>query len=67
MPHIKTVFHSNDDIWKNWVLLMLRNFPSDTVRLLTQDIQRMGNSPTASEALEETDKFAQEIIKQFQL
>ena len=67
VPHIKTVLHSDDDIWKSWVLLMLQDFPPETVSLLSDDIRRIAYSPAETEVLEETHEYAQEILTQFQL
>jgi hypothetical protein len=67
MPHIHAVFESDDDIWKCWILDMLKRFPPETIGLLSVDIRRIAFSPTESEALEEADQYARNIVVQFQL
>ena len=67
VPHIRTVFNSDDDIWKNWILCMLKTFSPDTVKLLSYEIKGIANNPTAGELLEETNKYASDIVQIFQL
>lgn len=62
-PHLRAAFASDDDIWKCSVLLMLKEFPRETVLRLAEEIKRIANSPTKGESLEEADKYAAEIIK----
>ena len=67
VPHIQAVFRSNDDIWKCWVLLLLKKFPSETVAMLSEDIKRIALLPTQAEVSEEADAYAQEVMVMFGL
>ena len=67
VPHIRSVFNSDDDIWKCWILCMLKEFPQDTVKLLSYEIKRMAGDPTAGELLEEINIYASDIVQIFQL
>ena len=46
---------------------MLKEFPAETVELLYVDIKRMAYMPIESERMEETDEYARDIVKQFDL
>jgi hypothetical protein len=67
VPHTMAIFNSDDDIWKSWTLLLLKDFPSDTVRLLANDIKRIAENPTKGELMEEANEYASELIQQFNL
>ncbi len=67
IPHIKAVLNSDDDIWKCYTLSLVRNFPIDTIQELSIEIKRIAKNPTVGEILEETNVFALEIIKEFNL
>ena len=67
VPHIRSVFNSDDDIWKCWILCMLKDFSPDTVKLLSYEIKRMASNPTTSELLEETNIYASDIVQKFKL
>jgi hypothetical protein len=67
IPHIKNVLESNDDEWKNCVLFLLRNFPYDSVKLLSPYIIRIANYPTKSELEEGTNEYAIDVIKKFNI
>ena len=65
VPHIKVVLNSSDDIWKCWVLCLVKNFPKETVMLLEADIKRIVNCPADGELEENTDVYAREVARQF--
>jgi hypothetical protein len=67
IPHIKLVFESNDDIWKCWVLCLLKDFPADSVQLLYPEIERMAKCPTKSELEEGTNEYAIEVTQKFEI
>ena len=67
VPHIRAVFNSDDDVWKCWILCMLKQFPHDTVELLSYEIKRMASDPTAGELCEESNIYATDIIQIFHL
>ena len=67
VPHIRAVLNSDDDIWKNWILCLIKEFPTETVVLLSSDIKRIAKHPTANETLKETNIFAIEVIEMFEL
>lgn len=67
IPHIESVFSSNDDIWKYWTLRLIKKFPIETVNFLAPAIKRMAENPTAGEVIEETNIYALEIIEIFNL
>jgi len=46
---------------------MLKEFPHDTVELLPYEIKRIAGDPSAGELLEETNIYASDIVKLFQL
>jgi len=46
---------------------MLKEFPQDTVKLLSYEIKRMAGDPTAGELLEEINIYASDIVQIFQL
>ena len=62
IPHIKAVLNSDDDIWKCWVLVMLKNFPPETVSILSTEIKRIADSPTQTEILEGANEYAKELL-----
>ncbi len=67
VPHIKSVLHADDDIWKCWTLCLIQKFPKETVLLLASDIKRIAYNPTASEIDEGAHEYALGTIKQFDL
>ena len=67
VPHIREVFSSTDNIWKSWVLCLIKEFPKETVLLLSDDIKRMCNNPTAGEHEESADEYACEVVQYFEL
>ena len=67
IPHIKTIFNSNDDQWECWTLCLLRDFPADTVKYLSSEIKRIAEYPTKEELSAEANEYALEIIQQFNL
>ena len=67
IPHIKSVFESDDDIWKCYVLSLLLYFPVDSVRPLYQEIIRMAKHPTKGELAEDTYEYALNVIQKFNI
>ncbi|MCL2674486.1 MAG: DUF5071 domain-containing protein [Defluviitaleaceae bacterium] len=67
IPHIKEVLNSNDDVWKYWVILMVKKFPKETVQCLSSEIKRIAEYPTAGEIAEEVNIRASEVIFVFNL
>ncbi len=67
VPHINFILKSDDDIWKCWVLLLVKSFPPETVKLLAGDIRRVADSPTPGEIMEGADEYAAEVIEFFRL
>lgn len=67
VPHIKAVLNSGDNIWKNWILLMIKQFPKETIELLSFEIKRIVEYPTESELADETNEYALTIINMFNL
>ena len=67
ISHIKIVFNSNDDDWKNWVLCLMKNFPRESVLRLSSDIKRIAQYPTIGEMEAETNMYANEVIEIFNL
>ena len=65
IPHIKSVFESDDDIWKCYALCLLTDFPADSVKLLYPEIIRMANYPTEGELEEGVNEYAIKVIKKF--
>ena len=66
IPHIRKVFETEDDIWKFWCLDVLgKHLPSDSRKVLTNELIRLAERPTEGEKLEEIDVKAKEILNQF--
>ncbi|WP_342041932.1 DUF5071 domain-containing protein [Bacillus sp. OTU2372] len=66
IPHIRKVFETEDDIWKFWCLdVLVKHLPSDSRKVLTNELIRLAERPTEGEKLEEIDVKAKEILNQF--
>lgn len=67
IPYIKTVFDTDDSIWKCWVLWLIEKFPEETIKILASDIRRIAYNPTIGERNEETNLYALDVISKFEL
>ncbi len=63
VPHIKDIFTSQDSIWKYWVLDLVRLLPVETVHQLRADVERIARFPTTSDAYEEVDEKALQLLE----
>lgn len=62
IPVIHNILKKDDDVWKYWTLELLRNFPKKTLSVFQSDLERMVNSPTEGEKIEDVDKSAHELL-----
>ncbi|MEH7349612.1 DUF5071 domain-containing protein [Gottfriedia acidiceleris] len=63
VPYIKNVLQSDDDIWKYWCLYeLVMKFPIESKILFKDEIEKLANSPTPDEKLEDLDEVALEIL-----
>jgi hypothetical protein len=67
VAHIRTVFNSDDEIWKCWALRLIEDFPPETVTKLESDIKRIAECPTTGELNEEVAEYARDLICKFNL
>ncbi|MCD1261258.1 DUF5071 domain-containing protein [Paenibacillus athensensis] len=64
LPHIRTVLRSNDPQWQFSLLqFLIRELPRDTSLQLTDAIQRIADTPTQAEMLEEVHILAKEMLR----
>ncbi|WP_088071950.1 DUF5071 domain-containing protein [Gottfriedia luciferensis] len=63
VPYIKIVLQSDDYIWKYWCLSeLVKKLPIDSKILFKDELEKLANSPTPDEQLEELDEIALEIL-----
>ena len=62
LPHVRKLLEGDDDIWKYWVLSRVVEESPTLAAALREDLERIANSPTASETAEELDRKAREIL-----
>ncbi len=63
VPLIKSVFNTDDCGWKYWCLLkLLPKLLKEHLHLLKHELQRLVESPTKNEKLEELDILAADIL-----
>ena len=67
IPHIKSVFYSDDEEWKCWTLCLLKNFPAETVEYLAPEIALLCDMRVDYQEPEGVAEYAIEIIRQFNL
>ena len=61
---IKEILDTNDDVWKYWCLeILVKRLPSNVKKQFKAELQRIVESPTEGEKLEELDETAREILK----
>ena len=65
VPHIKAVLNSHDDIWKCWVLCLIKELPAETVVLFLPEIKRVSEQPTTGEVEKGASKYAAEVVEMF--
>ncbi len=62
-PHISAILKSDDDVWKYWTIgHVIENLDREVGLLLRADLERIANSPTSGEKLEEVDIVAREAL-----
>lgn len=65
IPSIRKVFETEDDIWKYWCLdVVVKHLPSDSKKVLKNELIRLAERPSEGEKLEEVDVKAKEILNQ---
>jgi hypothetical protein len=63
VPHIKSVLQGDDDIWKYWCLSeLVMELPIESKTLFKEELEKLANSPTPDEKLEDLDEMAVEIL-----
>lgn len=62
VPHVRQVLLSGDDIWKYWVLDLVRQFPAESSAQLRPELERMAQYPTTNEMYEEVDEKARLVL-----
>ncbi|CAH2716597.1 hypothetical protein BACCIP111895_03784 [Neobacillus rhizosphaerae] len=61
---IKSVFATNDNVWKYWCLeYLVKQLPLEEREQLKADLIRVAEQPSEDEKLEEVDAMASEILQ----
>ena len=66
VPHIRDVMHSDDDVWKYWVIgTLIPSLPMDSAAEFRPELERLACAPTPSERTGELDEKAREVLGHF--
>ncbi|WP_458413260.1 DUF5071 domain-containing protein [Schinkia sp. CFF1] len=61
---IRSVFETEDNVWKYWCLEVLVKYLPESKMALRNDLIRLAKTPSEEEKLEEVDVMAKEILEQ---
>ena len=65
IPHIESIFHSNDEIWKYWIISAIMGNSRELAISFRDELERLALSPTKNEAAEELDDVARAVLDKF--
>ena len=62
VDEVRRILHTNDDIWKYWVLSRVVAESPEVAAALRDNLNRLAFAPTANEVAEDVDATAREIL-----
>ncbi len=65
IPYVETIFHSNDEIWKYWIISTILGNSRELATSFRAELERLALLPTKDEAAEELDDVAREVLEKF--
>jgi Domain of unknown function (DUF5071) len=63
VPHVRAALDGDDLVWKYWIVSSLLRVSRPLAGAFRADIERFAYSPTESEAAEELDAVAREVLE----
>jgi hypothetical protein len=65
IPHIQQIFKSDDEIWKYWIMQRILSESPELGAAFRAEIERIAYSPTKTEAEEELNETAHNLLKEY--
>ena len=65
IPHIRNIFATDDHIWKSWIISYVMKDSREVAEAFRGDLERIAYSPTAGEAEEGLEEYAEDTLKQY--
>jgi hypothetical protein len=65
VPHIEHIFHTDDEIWKYWIIRAIIYNSPELATSFHDELERIASSPTNSEKYEEVNVVAREVLEKF--
>ena len=63
IPHVVNILRTDDHIWKYWVLSSVVSESSVMAKALSQELERLANTPTKEECEEDLPEIAKDILE----
>jgi hypothetical protein len=64
-PYVRSVWRTDDDLWKYWVIICIVAESSDLTVALLPELERLALEPSEGECDEKIDIVAQNILRRF--
>lgn len=65
IPHVRYVLETDDDIWKYWIVTRILGQSQELAFAFRADLERLAWTPTQSEAEQEVNEVAQEVLQHY--
>lgn len=65
-PHVRSVFETDDDLWKYWTVISVVAESRPLILALKPELERLATSPTEGEREERVDEVAQNILRRLE-
>lgn len=63
IPHLKTIFETDDEIWKAWIISEIVRESSPLAKAFREYLERVADHPTPDEDGEYVSDIASEVLK----
>jgi hypothetical protein len=63
VPHLRRIVEGDDGVWKYWIITCIMAESEAVAVTFRSYLERLAKSPTATEAREELDQVAQEVLE----